>query len=132
MDKADDAGLILMLTMNIDYFKSKPVNEPKITILLQRCYHLNKLIAALKQVYPNIMKKICFELSPKPSKQEKAAQGKQGFVPVPARWVVERSNAWIERCKNLTKNFERTLVNAKAKMDLCFVRLMLKRVAADP
>lgn len=46
--------------------------------------------------------------------------------------VVERSNAWIERCKSLTKNFERTLVNAKAKMDLCFVRLMLKRVAADP
>ncbi|PZO11411.1 MAG: IS5/IS1182 family transposase, partial [Leptolyngbya foveolarum] len=29
------------------------------------------------------------------------------------------------------KNFERTLANAKAKMDLCFVRLMLKRLAAS-
>jgi hypothetical protein len=24
-------------------------------------------------------------------------------------WVVERSNAWMERCKSLVKNFERTL-----------------------
>ena len=29
---SDDAGLIEMLTHNIDYFKSKPVNIPKITI----------------------------------------------------------------------------------------------------
>jgi hypothetical protein len=36
---------------------------------------------------------------PKPSKAEKQAEGKSGFVPVAARWVVERSNAWMERCK---------------------------------
>ena len=41
----------------------------------------------------------------------------------------ERSNSWMERCKSLIKNFERTLDNAKAKIDLCFVRLMLKRLA---
>ncbi|MGB3790396.1 MAG: hypothetical protein WA949_20480 [Phormidesmis sp.] len=65
-----------------------------------------------------------------PSKAEKAATGKTGFVPIAVRWVIERSNAWVERCKSLTKNFERTLVNAKAQMDFCFVRLMLKRLAA--
>ncbi len=31
---SDDVGLIEMLSDNIDYFKSKPVNIPKITILL--------------------------------------------------------------------------------------------------
>ena len=30
---SDDAGSIEMLTKNIDYFKFKPVNLPKITIL---------------------------------------------------------------------------------------------------
>jgi len=40
-------------------------------------------------VYPEIMDKVQFELSPKPSKQQKAAQGKAGFVPVKARWVVD-------------------------------------------
>ena len=128
---SDDAGLIEMLTLNIDYFKSKPVNIPKITILLDHGYHIDHLIAELEKVYPQIMTKIRFELSTKPSKQEKAAQGKSGFVPAIARWVIERSNAWMERCKILVKNFERTLDNAKTKIDLCFVRLMLKRLAAS-
>ena len=128
---SDDVGLIEMLTLNIDYFKSKPVNIPKITILLDQGYHLDYLIEKLEQVYPQIMRKIRFELSTKPSKQQKAAQGKSGFVPATARWVIERSNAWMERCKSLVKNFERTLSHATTKLNLCFVRLMLKRLSAS-
>ena len=127
---SDDVGLVEMLRLNIDYFKSKPVNIPKITILLDHGYHVEFLIRELEKVYPRIMTKIRFQLSPKPTKQEKAAAGKTGFVPVAARWVVERSNAWMERCKSLVKNFERTLSHATTKLNLCFVRLMLKRLAA--
>nr|WP_313931362.1 transposase [Nostoc sp. FACHB-133] len=47
-----------------------------------------------------------FELSAKPSKAEKEANGKSGFMPVAARWVIERSNTWVERCKSLVKNFD--------------------------
>lgn len=127
---SDDAGLIELLTQNMDYFRSKPLNIAKITILLDHGYHPDTLKQALEKVYPQIMRKIRFELSPKPSKAEKAAAGKTGFVPVVARWVVERSNAWMERCKSLVKNFERTLSNATTQLNLCFVRLMLKRLAA--
>lgn len=77
------------------------------------------------------MSKIQFQLSPKPSKPEKEANGKSGFVPVATRWVIERSNAWVERCKSLVKNFERTLARANAKLKLCFIRLMLRRLAAS-
>ena len=117
--------------MHNPYFRAKPVNIPKITILLDHGYHPEKLTKALEAVYPQIMRKIKLELSPKPSKAEKAAQGKTGFVPVAARWVVERSNTWMERCKILVKNFERTLDNATTQLYLCFVRLMLKRLAAS-
>ncbi|MBW4490989.1 MAG: transposase [Trichocoleus desertorum ATA4-8-CV12] len=127
---SDDAGLIEMLSLNIAYFKSKPVNIPKITILLDHGYHVEHLIEELEKAYPQIMTKVRFELCTKPSKQEKAAQGKAGFVPAVARWVIERSNAWMERCKSLVKNFERTLSHATTKLNLCFVRLMLKRLAA--
>ena len=120
-----------MLTQNLDYFRSKPVNIPKITILLDHGYHPDYLTQELERVYPQMMKKIKFELSTKPSKQEKAAQGKSGFVPAVARWVIERSNAWMERCKILVKNHERTLANATTKLNLCFVRLMVKRLAAS-
>ncbi|MGD1913825.1 MAG: hypothetical protein ACFB2X_24205, partial [Rivularia sp. (in: cyanobacteria)] len=76
-----------------------------------------------------IMTKIRFKLSPKPSKILKEKEGKIGFVPVKARWVIERTNSWMERCKGLVKNFERTLEHSNTKINLCFVRLMLKRLA---
>jgi len=126
---SDDQGLIELLSNNLDYFRAKPVNLPKITILLDHGYHPAQIIQALQQVYPQIMTKIRFELAPKPTTAQKAAQGKTGFVPVATRWVVERSNAWMERCKSLVKNFERTLGHATAKLNLCFIRLMLKRLA---
>jgi Transposase DDE domain len=126
---SDDQGLIEMLSDNIEYFRAKPVNIPKITILLDNGYHLEKITKGLQEVYPQILNKIRLELSPKPSRAEKEAEGKFGFIPVAKRWVIERSNAWVERCKSLVKNFERTLDNAKAKLDFCFIRLMLKRLA---
>ena len=118
-----------MLIANIEYFQKKPVNIPKITILLDHGYHPAKLRTELEKVYPSIMRKIRFELAAKPSKAEKQAQGKSGFVVVKARWVIERSNAWMERCKSLVKNFERTLAHANTQMQLCFLRLLLKRLA---
>ncbi|MGI0494224.1 transposase [Alkalinema pantanalense CENA528] len=125
----DDQGLIEMLTHNIDYFRQKPLDLPKITIMLDHGYHPDKIQAALEQVYPEIMSKIQFERSAKPTKAEKAAQGKSGFVPVAVRWVIERSNAWVERCKNLVKNFEWTLEHDRTKLNVCFIRLMVKRLA---
>jgi hypothetical protein len=126
---SDDAGLIEMLSLNIDYFKTKPVELAKTTILLDHGYHPEKLTQALEALYPEIMTKIQFELSAKPSRAEKEAKGQTGFVPVATRWVVERSNAWVERCKSLVKNFERTLERSNAKLKLCFIRLMVKRLA---
>ena len=126
---SDDQGLIEMLTDNIDYFRQKPPYLPKTTILLDHGYHPKKIQRALEQVYPAMMTKIQFEVAAKPSKVTKAAQGKSGFVPVAVRWVIERSNAWIERCKNLVKNFEWTLEHARTKLNLCLIRLMVKRLA---
>ncbi|MDJ0690310.1 MAG: transposase [Xenococcaceae cyanobacterium MO_188.B32] len=59
-----------------------------------------------------VLENLLISVSPKPSKTEKEKQGKSGFVPVKARWVIERSNSWMERCKSLVKNFERTLAHA--------------------
>jgi transposase len=128
---SDDQGLIEMFTNNIDYFKSKPLDIPMITILVDDGYHPMMIMIELEKVYPEIATKIKFEQSPKISKVEKIQQGITGFVPVKMRWVVERSNAWVERCKILVKNYERTLLNAVAKLNLCFVRLMLIRLAEN-
>ena len=79
-----------MLTINIDYFKSKPPQLPITTILLDNGYHPSKIQEQLEKINPEIMKKIQFELSPKLSKAEKEKQEKSGFVPVKARWVIAK------------------------------------------
>jgi hypothetical protein len=59
-----------MLTEKIDYFKSKPVNifpkSPSCWITVIKKEHLRE---ELQKVYPQIMTKIRFELSAKPSKR---------------------------------------------------------------
>jgi hypothetical protein len=70
--------LVELLSRNLNYFRAKPVNIPKITILLDHGYHPDKLTTELQKVYPQIMTKIRFQLAPKPSLAEKVAQGKTG------------------------------------------------------
>ena len=76
-------------TQNIDYFRSKPVNVPKITILLDHGYHPETLKTEFEEIYPKIMRKIKFERLPKPSKAEKVAAGKTEFIPW---WLDGRSS----------------------------------------
>ncbi len=49
------------------------------------------------------------------------------FKVIPKRWVVERSFAWIEKHHRLWKNCERLLSSSIAMMQLCFIRVLLKR-----
>ena len=52
-----------------------------------------------------------------------------GFVPSPKRWIVERTFAWLGRCRRLAKDFENLAVNALAFLCLGMIRLMLRRPA---
>jgi transposase len=50
------------------------------------------------------------------------------FVVIPKRWVVERSFAWLEKCRRVWKNCERLIASSLAMMQLAFIRLLLKRL----
>jgi transposase len=52
-----------------------------------------------------------------------------GFVPLPKRWIVERTFAWLGRCRRLAKDFENLAVNALAFLCLAMIRLLLRRLA---
>lgn len=49
------------------------------------------------------------------------------FVVLPKRWVVERSFAWLEKCRRLWKNCERKLNTSLQMVVLAFTALLLKR-----
>jgi hypothetical protein len=73
---SDDAGLKEKFTLKIDYLKSKPIDIPKITILLDHGYHPEYLTQELERIYPEIMTKIQFQLSTKPSRGRIASEAK--------------------------------------------------------
>ncbi len=58
----------------------------------------------------------------------KRADGAKGFVVEPKRWIVERSIAWLNRCRRLAKDWENRNHNALAFLRLASIRLMLRRL----
>ena len=49
------------------------------------------------------------------------------FAVLPKRWVVERSFAWLEKCRRLWKNCERKLNTSLQMIHLAFLGLLLRR-----
>jgi transposase len=49
------------------------------------------------------------------------------FAVMPKRWIVERSFAWIEKCRRLWKNCERLLNTSLQFVHMAFLVLILKR-----
>ena len=50
------------------------------------------------------------------------------FAIIPKRWVVERSFAWLDKCRRLWKNCERKPNGSLQFMALAFLRIILKRL----
>jgi len=51
------------------------------------------------------------------------------FKPEPKRWVIERTFAWLGRCRRLAKDCERTIASSEAWFLLASVRLLSRRLA---
>jgi putative transposase len=51
------------------------------------------------------------------------------FKAEPRRWVVERTFAWLNRCRRLSKDFEKTIASAEAWVLLASIRVLSRRLA---
>jgi transposase len=58
----------------------------------------------------------------------KRSDARKGFVVLPKRWVVERTFAWIGRCRRLAKDWEFLNRKALAFLRLASIRLMLRKL----
>ncbi len=57
----------------------------------------------------------------------KRNDGQKGFAVLPRRWVVERTLAWLTRCRRLARHYE--ALAAVAFIKLAMIRIMLRRLA---
>ena len=51
------------------------------------------------------------------------------FKAEPKRWVIERTLAWLNRCRRLSKDFEKTIASAEAWVLLASIRVLSRRLA---
>jgi transposase len=73
--------------------------------------------AALATILPHLETKIV-----------KRSDQIKGFVTLPKRWIVERSIAWLNRCRRLAKDWENLNRTALAFLKLASIRLMLRKL----
>jgi len=58
------------------------------------------------------------------------AEGQKEFSVLPHRWVVERTFAWLNQCRRLSKDYEELPSTSETFVYVAMTRLMLKRLAA--
>ena len=80
-------------------------------------YQGTKFRSAMKRVLPDVAVEIV-----------KRSDTAKGFVVLPRRWVVERTFAWLNRCRRLAKDLENLHRSALAYIRLASIRLMLRKL----
>jgi putative transposase len=80
-------------------------------------YQGPKFHDALASILPNLETEIV-----------KRSDAAKGFVVLPKRWIVERSIAWLNRCRRLAKDWENLNLSALVFLRLAAIRLMLRKI----
>jgi putative transposase len=55
-------------------------------------------------------------------------EGAKGWVKLPIRWTVERTFAWLGKCRRLSKDREKSVLSSEAFIKLAMIHLMLDRL----
>jgi putative transposase len=54
--------------------------------------------------------------------------GAKGFFVLPKRWIVERTFAWLGRCRRHSKDYETNPITSEAMIHISMIHLMLRRL----
>ena len=52
----------------------------------------------------------------------------KGFMVRPWCWIVERTFAWVNRCRRLGKDYERKVQTSEHLIQIAMIRLMVRRL----
>jgi transposase len=55
-------------------------------------------------------------------------EGKKGWVKLPIRWTVERTFAWLTRCRRLSLDREKSVLSSESFVKLAMIQMMLRRL----
>jgi transposase len=93
------------------------ITMPSIVTVFADGGYAGRLVAYARQVL-----RVAVEVVRKPADQ-------QGFAVLPRRWVVERTFAWIVRCRRLRCDYQRRTDTAEAMFKWAMIGVMTRRLA---
>jgi transposase len=105
-----DGGIMLLATL----FGMHPFLNK---LFADAAYQGPDFHAALTKILPNLKTEIV-----------KRSDQAKGFVALPKRWIVERTIAWLNRCRRLAKDWENLNRKGLAFLRLASIRLMLRKL----
>ena len=105
-----DGGIILLATL----FGMHPFLKK---LFADAAYQGPDFHRVLAKILPNLETEIV-----------KRSDQANGFVVLPKRWIVERTIAWLNRCRRLAKDWENLNRKALAFLRLASIRLMLRKL----
>ena len=88
-----------------------------VTIFADGGYAGEKLAAAIRHI-ENLAVEIV-----------KRSDPAKGFVVLPKRWIVERTFAWLGRCRRLAKDWEASVASSEAWLFIASIRRMTRAIA---
>ncbi len=108
-DLQDREALVLLLDEFRDMF-------PRVVVILADEGYRAEWLDELSQEYG-----IAIQIVTKPADQV-------GFVVQKLRWIVERTIAWLNRYRRLSKDYEATTASSEAWITIAMIHLMLRRL----
>jgi transposase len=105
-----DGGIMLLATL----FGTQPFLNK---LFADAAYQGPDFHGALAKILPNLETEIV-----------KRSDQIKGFAVLPKRWIVERTIAWLNRCRRLAKDWENLNRKALAFLRLASIRLMLRKL----
>jgi putative transposase len=79
-------------------------------------------------IYERIVAWVAAWRAARPIRLEVVERTEPGFKVLPRRWVVERTFAWLGRCRRLSKDYEGTTSSSEAFVKLAMIHLMARRL----
>lgn len=52
----------------------------------------------------------------------------EDFEVIPRRWVVERTFAWLNRCRRLAKDWEKSIASSTAWVLIAHIKILTRRI----
>ena len=125
----DVEGSVIVVEVHAASVQDRDGAPVAIAALLEVTASVKKLFADSGYAGPKLQEALkdlgvskLIEIVPKP-------KDAKGFTVLYRRWVVERTFAWMGRCRRLAKDVERTLASSVAWVKLAACRFLMRRVA---